>query len=171
MQKDWQCLFSICTETEISQWQNCRYCLHRKLLKWQLPVQAFANISTNNDISVPVNVKPRPPGEFWRKKRFIKRLIFTEKRLKNVFQSQDLAIKICRQMQRYSLWSGLDTWRQGFSQRFVFLGFFFLLENFCVGHDGANWCDAPWRAVGGGCGRAPYATGGGSGVLPREIFC
>ena len=28
-------------------------------------------------------------------------------------------------MQKHSLWSGLVTWRQGFSTRFVFLGFFF----------------------------------------------
>ena len=94
----------------------------------------------------------RPPGEF--KKSFLKRLIFTEKRLKKVFQSQDLAIKICREMQRYSLWSGLVIWRQVFSQRFVFLGFFFFLENFYVGQDGAKWCDAPRRTVCGGFGRS-----------------
>ena len=77
----------------------------------------------------------RPPGEFQRKKRFLKRLIFAEERLKKVFQSPDLAMKICRKMQRYSLWSGLITPRQGFSQRFVFLSYFFLLEIFYFGQD------------------------------------
>ena len=47
----------------------------------------------------------------FKEKMFLKRLSFTEKK---VFQSEDLAIKICRQMQRYFLWSGLATWRQGF---------------------------------------------------------
>ena len=107
---------------------------------------------------------------FQRKKSFLKRLIFTEKGLKKFFQSQDLAIEICWQTQRYSLWSRLVTWRRGFSQRFVFLGFFFLLENFYVGQDGAKWCDAPRHAVCGGCGRAPHATGGGPGSSARKFF-
>ena len=74
-------------------------------------------------------------------------------------------------MQRYSLWSGLITSRQGFSQRFVFLSFFFLLENFYFGQDGKKCCDAPHRDVFGGCERASHATAGGPGVLPWEIFC
>ena len=65
----------------------------------------------------------------------------------------------------------LVTWRQGFSQIFVFLGFFFLLENFYVGQDGAKWCDALQHAVCGGWGKAPHATGGGLGVLPQKFFC
>ena len=80
-------------------------------------------------------------------------------------------MKICRKMQRYSLWSGLIKSRQGFSQRFVFLSFFFLLENLYFGQDGKKWCDAPRRDVCGGCERASHATAGGPGVLPPEIFC
>ena len=132
---------------------------------------SLCHVRNYNSCTVVIKLLTRPPGEFQRKKRFLKRLIFTEKRLKKVCQSQDLAIKICRQMQRYSLWSGLVTWRQGFSQRFVFLGFFFFLENFDVGQDGAKRCDAPRRTVCGGCGRAPHATGGGRGVVSRQFFC
>ena len=101
------------------------------------------------------------PASRWvsKKKKVFKKAHFYRK--KKFFQSEDLAIKICRQMQRYSLWSGLVTCRQ------FFLGFFYFLKNFYVGQDGAKWCDVPQR---GGCRRAPHATGGGPGVLPREIF-
>ena len=105
-----------------------------------------------------------------KKKKVFKKARFYRKRLKKICRSQDLASKICRQMQRYSLWSGLVTWRQGFSHRFVFLGFFFYLENFDVGQDGAKLCDAPRRTVCGGCGRAPHTTGGSPGSSPRSFF-
>ena len=110
------------------------------------------------------------PVSFEEKKRFLKRLIFAEKKLKKGFQSLDLAMKICRKMQRYSLWSGLITSGQGFSQRFVFLSFFFLLEIFCYGQDGTKWCDALHRNVCGGCERASHATAGGPGVRPGKFF-
>ena len=91
---------------------------------------------------LPVSFKGK--GFFFSKDSFLQK-----KSLKRGFQYHDLAIKICRQMQTYSLWTGLFTWRPGFKQIFVFLGIFFLLENFCAGQDGAKWGDAPQRIVKG----------------------
>ena len=113
----------------------------------------------------------RPPGEFQRKKSFLKRLIFTEKRLKKVCQSQDLAIKICRQIQKCSLWSGLVTLRQGFNQRFVFLGFFFFSGKFWCR---TRWCRMMWRASTYCMWREQKGSpchGWASGVLPGNFFC
>ena len=108
-----------------------------------------------------------------KKKKVFKKAHFCRKEVEKGFQSPDLAMKICRKMHRYSLWSGLITSRHGFSQRFVFLTFFFLLEDFYFGQDDKKWCDTPHRDVCGGCERASHATAGGPGVRgssPGKFF-
>ena len=106
-----------------------------------------------------------------KKKKVFKKAHFCRQKVKKAFPSPDLAMKICRKKQRYSLWSGLITSRQGFSQRFVFLSFFFLLENFHFGQDGTKWCDAPHRDVCGACERAFHAQLVIRGSSPGKFFC
>ena len=113
---------------------KARYLLHHKgsALK---PRRKFLSITFNLGWKYfsPLTVPSGLPVSFNENKRFSERLIFTEERLKKkVFQSQDLVIKICRQMQMYSLWSGLFTRGLRFGQRFVFLGFFFFFWKICM---------------------------------------
>ena len=82
------------------------------------------------------------PQWVWRKKKVFKKAHFFFLK-KKVFQYQDYAFEIYQQTQRYSLWSGLVTWSQGFSYRFVFLSILFNKKLLCD----TRWHEAMCRAA------------------------